>query len=127
MDGYYVKPNFFSGNPQKEKVTFYLTDGGRDSGNICRIKEVFVSIDFNTKICWVVVPDAYGKSPFFAEMNVGNLYGLIKLSKFLDDVKEWLGLSNSWRKIRSDGKQLTFTLIRENEVEITVFEGKGDL
>ena len=123
LEGYYVKSNFFTGLPEKEDVYFYLTDGCRDSGNIARIKEVIVSIDFDKQECIVNIPNAFGKSPFIAEINVGNLYGINKLSEFMNEVKEWLGLSNKWRKIDSTGKQATFLLLRGNTCEIHQFEG----
>lgn len=120
IKGYYVKPNFFSEEPEKNHVTFYLTDGGRTSGNIFRIKEVYVSIDCDNHYAVVNVPKAYGNAPFIAEFNLDNPFQLKKLFKFFDEIKEWLGYRNCWRNVSTEGKCATFILIRENTCEIKV-------
>lgn len=127
INGYYLNKNFFSGLPQKQDVTFYLTDGGRDSGNVSRIKNVYLSLDYDNRQVVINVDNAYGGQPFIAEINVGNPEGISSVEKFLEeDVKEWLGYKNQWRKIPCEGKQFTFIAIENNEViDIETFEGSN--
>ena len=124
IKGYYVKPNFFTGNPQEQDVEFYLTDGGctAEYTPIMRITDVFVSINYNTQTAWIVVPKAYGQ-PFMTSINLTNPTGLNRLEKAFYDVKEWLGYSQQWRKVGRAYKHLHLITVKGDDVDVRVIEG----
>ena len=57
IKGYYLKPNFFTGETQEQKVTFFLTDGGRTkkTSSIMRITNVYLSIDYDNLKAFLVI------------------------------------------------------------------------
>ena len=123
LNGYYLKPNFFTGETQTNEITFYLTDGGRTGGNIMRIKDVFVSIDMDTQKAFLVVPEAYGKKPFFAEYHLQSNIG--GLHKAFQDIKEWLGYIQQWRKVGRTDKTCTIITIEDGKIDtIDVLKGE---
>lgn len=126
IKGYYVNRNFFSRNPQEQKVTFYLTDGGRTNKTspIMRIKDVYISIDYNYGYAVVNVPKAYTTNPFIREFNLLNTQELNEFRTFIEDVKEWLGYTHQWRKVGRTYKHCTIiTITDKNEYSTQIFEG----
>lgn len=125
LKGYCLKPNFFTNEPQSKEVTFYLTDGGRTGGNIMRIKEVFVSIDMDNKKGFLVIPEAYSESPFFASYNLGEPTGINSLHKVFHEIHEWLGYVEEWRKVGRTYKTCTIITIEDGETEIEIQQGES--
>ena len=124
--GYYLKPNFFTGITQEERLFFYLTDGGRDSKHspIMRIKDVYVSINTDINKAFIVIPKAYTNSPFFAEFNLNN--SMKSLHEAFDTIFEWLGLKETWRRVGRDYKQCTVITITDGEIDtIDILKGEN--
>ena len=124
LQGYYIKPNFFTGEPCEEKVTFYLTDGSKDSGNISNIKNIGISFDLDNKICRIAVLGAYS-GIFNSELSLKSKPDLRKIQAFVQETKEWFGLINTWREISSKGKKLTIAFIEDGETTIEEIFFKG--
>lgn len=125
INGYYVGKSFFTGMPMPQKVTFYLTDGGRDlpHSQVMRVKDVIVSIDLDNNLGVVNVPNAYGGKPFIAELDL-ETNGLTILNEFIKrDVMEWLGLRQEWRKVGSSDKVFTFIVIQDGEMTVDYYAG----
>ena len=116
IKGYRVDKDFFSGEPKECAVTFFLTDGGRTATYtpIMRIKDVYVSIDMDNEFAFIVVPKAYG-SPFMRKIDLKSQIGT--LHEFFDDVKEWLGLTQTWRQVAHPDKQCTVITICDGEID----------
>ena len=124
IKGYYLKPNFFTGETEKQEITFFLTDGGRTSeySPIMRIKNVIISIDKDNSKIFVVIPEAYG-TPFFAEININTLTGINQFGNLIDQIYEWLGYKQTWRKVGRDYKELTVIYIQNGETTLDVITG----
>lgn len=117
INGYYIKRNFFSGEPQENPVTFYLTDGSKDTGNVANIKNIGVSFDIDNKICRIAVIGAFS-SIFNAELNLSDKNDLRQIEKFVEETKEWFGLTQQWREISPKGKSLTVAYIEDGKTTI---------
>ena len=124
IKGYYLKPNFFTGETQEQEITFFLTDGGRTSeySPIMRIKNVLISIDKDNSKIFVVIPEAY-RTLFFAEININTLTGINQFGNLIDQIYEWLGYKQTWRKVGRDYKELTVIYIQNGETTIDVITG----
>lgn len=124
IKGYYLKPNFFTGETQEQEITFFLTDGGRTSeySPIMRTKNVILSIDKDNSKIFVVIPEAYGTT-FFAEININTLTGINQFGNLIDQIYEWLGYKQTWRKVGRDYKELTVIYIQNGETTIDVITG----
>lgn len=124
IKGYYLKPNFFTGETERREVTFFLTDGGRnmETSPIMRIKNVFLSIDKDNSKIFIVIPEAYG-TPFFAEININTLTGINQFGNLINQIYEWLGYKQTWRKVGRDYKKLTIIYIQDGEITIDVIKG----
>ena len=124
IKGYYLKPNFFTGETQEQEITFFLTDGGRTSeySPIMRIKNVLISIDKDNSKILVVIPEAY-RTLFFAEININTLTGINQFGNLIDQIYEWLGYKQTWRKVGRDYKELTVIYIQNGETTIDVITG----
>lgn len=123
ITGYKLQKSFCTGTPYEDKKTFYLTDGNNEQGPVSRIKDVYVSIDRDNLNCFIVIDKAYGNAPFFAQFKLDDSYYIRKVSKFIDDIGEWLGLSQTWRKINPEGKTFHFVEIKDGNAEISIVEG----
>ena len=124
IKGYYLKPNFFTGETEKQEITFFLTDGGRTSeySPIMRTKNVILSIDKDNSKIFVVIPEAYG-TLFFAEININTLTGINQFGNLIDQIYEWLGYKQTWRKVGRDYKELTVIYIQNGETSVDVITG----
>ena len=124
IKGHYLKPNFFTGETEANEITFFLTDGGKTAEHspIMRITNVYLSIDNDNQKAFLVIPKTYG-TPFFAEFNIFYPTGRNQLNKTIDEIMEWLGYKESWRKVGRDYKTLTAISITNGELTIDNIKG----
>ena len=111
----YPTTNFFTGDFEMKPIAFYLTDVVCDTGNICHIKDIGVTIDYDNRKAEILViePISPSRRFIYAELNLSTKTGLDKLSEFFDDINEWFGFKNQWRKIDAKGKKLTLCKIKD--------------
>ena len=124
IKGHYLKPNFFTGETEVNEITFFLTDGGKTAEHspIMRISKVYLSIDNDNQKASLVILKAYG-TPFFAEFNISYPTGRNQLNRTIDEIMEWLGYKESWRKVGRDYKTLTAIYITNGELTIDKIKG----
>lgn len=126
LQAQYPTTNFFTGDFEMKPITFYLTDGGCDSGNICHIKDIGVTVDYDNLKAEILViePIVPARKFIYAEINISTRTGLDKLSEFFDDVNEWFGFRNTWRKIDATGKKLTICRIKDGVCKTETIQPK---